>query len=112
MKPVRRVVMVLWDGFGSCFLRHLPKLPNLKRLADRSVRFPQCRTVYPTVTNVAWTAMMTGAYPEKNPQFGLLLGPGRRRGVRPAPPLQPGEHRGSAGAGREDERIRRHVHFC
>lgn len=65
MKPVRRVVMVLWDGFGSCFLRHLPKLPNLKRLADRSVRFPQCRTVYPTVTNVAWTAMMTGAYPEK-----------------------------------------------
>ena len=53
MKPVRRAVMVLWDGFGSCFLRHLPKLPNLERLADRSVRFPQCRTVYPTVTNVA-----------------------------------------------------------
>lgn len=64
MKRVKRVVMVLWDGFGSSFLQHLPELPNLQRLADRSLVFPRCRTIYPTVTNPSWTAMMTGAYPE------------------------------------------------
>lgn len=64
MNPIKRVIMVLWDGFGSCFLHHLPHLPNVQRLISRAVVFPHCQTVYPTVTNVSWTAMMTGAYPE------------------------------------------------
>lgn len=65
MNHVKRVVMVLWDGFGSCFLHHTQQLPNVQRLLRRSIFYPHCQTVYPTVTNVAWTSMMTGAYPEK-----------------------------------------------
>lgn len=62
---VQRVVLIMWDAFGSQLYKIHQDLPNLRRLAQQSVTYPTCLSVYPSVTNVSWASMMTGAYPER-----------------------------------------------
>jgi len=66
----RRIVGIGLDGFPHSLAEEMMDkgvMPNLHRLAERGT-FKRIRSVYPTVSNVAWSAFQTG----KNPgEFGV-----------------------------------------
>lgn len=66
----RRVIGIGLDGFPYSLAEELMDqglMPNLQKLAERGT-FKRIKSVYPTVSNVAWSAFQTG----KNPgEFGV-----------------------------------------
>jgi hypothetical protein len=64
----RRAIMLVCDGLGADWLR--PELtPTLCALAQRSVRVPGIRAVFPSVTRVSAASIATGCHPARH---GLL----------------------------------------
>ncbi|HHT27277.1 MAG TPA: sulfatase-like hydrolase/transferase [Firmicutes bacterium] len=76
---VKRVVMIMWDAFGTAFYERFKELPHLSRLRRMATCYVACEGIYPSVTNVVWTSMMTGAYPEKTGNLAYYWD--RRRNV-------------------------------
>jgi|GEM_PF-1620734 len=60
----KRVIAVMWDGFAPEYLDGRAKTPTLDRLIAGGAYFPELQTVYPPITNVAFSSILTGAYPE------------------------------------------------
>ena len=61
----RRIVVVVWDGMRPDFVT-AETTPNLWRLSQRGVFFPQHHPVYLSATEVNGTAIATGAYPARS----------------------------------------------
>ena len=61
-KPERHVVVVIWDGMRPDFVSE-QNTPTLWKLARDGVTFGNHHAVYPSVTMVNGTAMVTGVYP-------------------------------------------------
>jgi arylsulfatase A-like enzyme len=64
-KSQRHVVVVVWDGMRPDFVGE-KTTPALWKLARDGVTFRNHHPVYPSVTMVNGTALMTGVYPGKN----------------------------------------------
>ena len=64
-KPVRHVVVVVWDGMRPDFVTE-QNTPTLWKLAREGITFQNHHAVYPSATMVNGTAMVTGIYPGKN----------------------------------------------
>ena len=78
-KPRKRVVVIGLDGTPFSFVNKMLEeghMPNLKRLIGNG-DFRQMKSVYPTISSVAWTSFMTGVNPAKHGIFGFVdLRPG------------------------------------
>ena len=64
-KPVRHVVVVVWDGMRPDFVTH-QNTPTLWKLAREGITFRNHHAAYPSATMVNGTAMVTGVYPGKS----------------------------------------------
>ena len=64
-KPVRHVVVVVWDGMRPDFVTE-QNTPTLWKLAREGITFRNHHAVYPSATMVNGTAIVTGVYPGKN----------------------------------------------
>jgi len=64
-KPERHVVVVVWDGMRPDFVTE-KNTPTLWKLAREGTTFRNHHAVYPSVTMVNGTAMMTGVYPGRS----------------------------------------------
>ncbi|MFM7322191.1 MAG: alkaline phosphatase family protein [Armatimonadota bacterium] len=81
-RPVRHVVIVSFDG-GKPEVMRSCRMPHLDRLRAEGAGTWQARTVYPSITLVSHTAMLTGVGPVKHgitwneyqPEKGLLKVP-------------------------------------
>ncbi|MFW6188935.1 MAG: alkaline phosphatase family protein [Planctomycetota bacterium] len=72
-KP-KRIVGIGLDGFPYSLAGELidqDLMPNLRKLAERGT-FKKIRSVYPTVSNVAWSAFQTGKNPGEFGVFGFV----------------------------------------
>jgi len=73
------VVVIGLDGTPFSFVNKMleeGQMPNLKRLIGNG-DFRQMKSVYPTISSVAWTSFMTGVNPAKHGIFGFVdLKPG------------------------------------
>src|SRR6516164_11133834 len=70
-KATLNVVMVL-DGLRPGSIT-ADETPNLWRLRQEGVNFPNSHSVFPTVTRTNATAIATGTYPDRNGMFGNSL---------------------------------------
>lgn len=59
-----RVIAIMWDAFDSGYLDGRARTPHLDRLVEGGVLYPNLQVVYPTVTNVSWSSILTGASPK------------------------------------------------
>lgn len=59
----QRLYIISLDAFGSQDLAYARTLPNFKYLLDRSAVIKQVETVYPSLTYMAHTSVVTGMYP-------------------------------------------------
>ncbi|MCJ2094541.1 alkaline phosphatase family protein [Methylobacterium sp. J-072] len=60
--PADRVVLCVFDGLRPDFVTP-ERMPNLTRFAGQGTWFREARSVFPSMTRVATTAMATGAHP-------------------------------------------------
>lgn len=59
-----RVIAIMWDAFAPSYIDGRANTPHLDRLIRGGVIYPNLQVVYPAVTNVSWTSMLTGASPD------------------------------------------------
>lgn len=64
--PKQRLYIISLDAFGSQDLEYAKNLPNFKRLLARSALVSEVETVYPSLTYMAHTSIVTGFYPNKH----------------------------------------------
>ena len=64
--PKQRLYIISLDAFGSQDLEYAKNLPNFKRLLARSALVSEVETVYPSLTYMAHTSIVTGVYPNKH----------------------------------------------
>ncbi|MGX7420006.1 alkaline phosphatase family protein [Carnobacterium gallinarum] len=62
----QRLYIISLDAFGSQDLAYAKELPNFKRLLARSAQVREVETVYPSLTYMAHTSIVTGVYPNKH----------------------------------------------
>lgn len=62
----QRLYMISLDAFGAKDLEYAQTLPTFKYLLDRSARVEKVETVYPSLTYMAHTSIITGVYPNKH----------------------------------------------
>ena len=62
----QRLYMISLDAFGAKDLEYAQTLPTFKYLLDRSARVEKVETVYPSLTYMAHTSIVTGVYPNKH----------------------------------------------
>lgn len=62
----QRMYIISLDAFGASDLEYAKTLPNFKGLLERSARVEKVETVYPSLTYMAHTSIMTGVYPNKH----------------------------------------------
>lgn len=73
-KPNRRVVFIGLDGTPYTFMRRLideGRAPNAARLAEQGSLL-RMDSMWPWVSSVAWSTMMTGVNPAKHNIFGFI----------------------------------------
>jgi len=73
-EPSRRVVFIGIDGTPFTFMQRLiaeGRAPNAKRLAEQGSLL-RMDSVWPWVSSVAWSSMMTGVNPAKHNIFGFI----------------------------------------
>ncbi|WKY48802.1 ectonucleotide pyrophosphatase/phosphodiesterase [Eubacteriaceae bacterium ES3] len=63
---VKHLIVVSYDAFSEDNWESATKLPNLKKLIENGSWTRQLKSVYPTLTYVVHTTMVTGVYPEKH----------------------------------------------
>lgn len=66
MRKKQRLYMISLDAFGASDLEYAKTLPNFKYLLDRSALVEKVETVYPSLTYMAHTSIVTGMYPNKH----------------------------------------------
>lgn len=62
----QRIYIISLDAFGASDLAYAKTLPNFKFLMERSAQVEKVETVYPSLTYMAHTSIMTGVYPNKH----------------------------------------------
>lgn len=62
----QRMYIISLDAFGANDLTYARTLPNFKMLLERSALVEKVETVYPSLTYMAHTSIMTGVYPNKH----------------------------------------------
>lgn len=62
----QRLYIISLDAFGSQDLAYARELPNFKRLLARSALVEEVETIYPSLTYMAHTSIVTGMYPNKH----------------------------------------------
>ena len=70
----RRVFVLSIDGVPHSFLQNQiaqGRFPHLARLVEEGA-FTRMRSVYPTISSVAWSTFMTGKNPAKHGIFGFV----------------------------------------
>ncbi len=73
-EPRKRVVVLGLDGTPFTFMNRLleeGKMPNFKALLEKG-DYKQMRSVYPTISSVAWSSYTTGVNPAKHGIFGFI----------------------------------------
>jgi len=73
-KGKKRVFVFSIDGVPFTFLKaqmEAGRFPHLRELAGQSA-FSRMRSVYPTISSVAWSSYMTGKNPAKHGIFGFV----------------------------------------
>lgn len=75
----QRMYIISLDAFGSSDLTYAETLPNFKLLLERSALVEKVETVYPSLTYMAHTSIVTGVYPNKHGVTNnTYLQPGRK----------------------------------
>lgn len=62
----QRMYIISLDAFGANDLAYAKTLPNFKLLLERSALVERVETVYPSLTYMAHTSIVTGVYPNKH----------------------------------------------
>lgn len=62
----KKLYIISLDAFGDADLQFASTLPNFKKIMDSSAQVIGVRTVYPSLTYMAHTSIVTGMYPEKH----------------------------------------------
>ncbi|WP_035051810.1 alkaline phosphatase family protein [Carnobacterium pleistocenium] len=62
----KRLYMISLDAFGAKDLAYARTLPTFKYLLDRSALVEKVETVYPSLTYIAHTSIVTGVHPKKH----------------------------------------------
>lgn len=62
----QRLYMISLDAFGAKDLEYASTLPTFKYLLNRSALVEKVETVYPSLTYMAHTSIITGVYPKKH----------------------------------------------
>ncbi|MBM6614471.1 alkaline phosphatase family protein [Desemzia sp. RIT804] len=75
----QRMYIISLDAFGASDLEYAKTLPNFKLLLERSALVEKVETVYPSLTYMAHTSIVTGVYPNKHGVMNnTYLQPGRK----------------------------------
>ena len=75
----QRMYIISLDAFGASDLVYAKTLPNFKLLLERSALVEKVETVYPSLTYMAHTSIVTGVYPNKHGVTNnTYLQPGRK----------------------------------
>lgn len=75
----QRMYIISLDAFGASDLTYAATLPNFKLLLERSALVEKVETVYPSLTYMAHTSIVTGVYPNKHGiTNNTYLQPGRK----------------------------------
>ncbi len=69
MEKENKVILISYDAFSVDNWEKACKLPNLKWLIERGSYSTKLKSVYPTLTYVVHTTMVTGVYPNKHKIF-------------------------------------------
>lgn len=62
----KHLIVISYDAFSEDNWEKAKSLPNLSRLLDNGVGTHKLKSVYPTLTYVVHTTMVTGVYPDKH----------------------------------------------
>ncbi|MDW2800786.1 ectonucleotide pyrophosphatase/phosphodiesterase [Clostridium boliviensis] len=62
----KHLIVISYDAFSEDNWEKASRLPNLSRLIENGVSSTKLKSVYPTLTYVVHTTMMTGVYPDKH----------------------------------------------
>lgn len=62
----KHLVVISYDAFSEDNWEKASKLPNLSRLIENGACSTKLKSVYPTLTYVVHTTMVTGVYPDKH----------------------------------------------
>ena len=62
----QRLYMISLDAFGTRDLEYARTLPTFNYLLNRSALVEKVETVYPSLTYMAHTSIVTGVYPNKH----------------------------------------------
>ncbi len=62
----KHLIVISYDAFSEDNWEKASRLPNLSRLIENGVFSTKLKSVYPTLTYVVHTTMMTGVYPDKH----------------------------------------------
>lgn len=61
-----RLYIISLDAFGDSDLEFAATLPHFKKVLNQSAQVTGIKTVYPSLTYVAHTSIITGVYPQKH----------------------------------------------
>jgi len=61
-----RLYIISLDAFGDADLEFAATLPNFKQVLNQSAQVTGIKTVYPSLTYVAHTSIVTGMHPKKH----------------------------------------------
>lgn len=62
----KHLIVISYDAFSEDNWEHASKLPNMSRLINNGAFSTKLKSVYPTLTYVVHTTMVTGVYPDKH----------------------------------------------
>ncbi|WKY44959.1 ectonucleotide pyrophosphatase/phosphodiesterase [Eubacteriaceae bacterium ES2] len=65
-KKAKHLIVISYDAFSEDNWERAKKLPNLKRLIDNGSSTSRLKSIYPTLTYVVHTTMLTGTYPNQH----------------------------------------------
>jgi predicted AlkP superfamily pyrophosphatase or phosphodiesterase len=65
-KKAEHLIVISYDAFSEDNWERAKRLPNLKRLIVDGVSSSHLKSVYPTLTYVVHTTMVTGSYPDRH----------------------------------------------
>lgn len=66
MALVNHLIIFSYDAFSELDFEKAKEYPNFKRLLDNGLYSKQLKSIYPTMTYVIHTTMVTGQYPDKH----------------------------------------------
>ncbi len=66
MKNKKKIILISYDAFSEDNWDYAKKLPNLKFLMQNGAYTNKLKSVYPTLTYVVHSTLITGCYPDKH----------------------------------------------